>query len=64
MTRTAAYREFLREGIGPDELQSFRDHARQERAWGDQRFQAMVETALGRSVRFRRPGRDAVAVKD
>jgi putative transposase len=55
--RVAAYRDFLLEGMGPDELQSLRDHMRQERAWGDRRFQAMVEKALGRPVRVRRPGR-------
>lgn len=53
----AGYRAFLRTDIAPRELQELRDHLRQERAWGDGRFQAMVEKALGRPACVRPPGR-------
>jgi putative transposase len=60
----AAYRAFLREDIAPRELLELRDHLRQERAWGDARFQAMVEMTLGRPARVRPPGRPRSADTD
>jgi putative transposase len=60
----AAYRAFLREDIAPHELQELREHLRQERAWGDARFQAMVEKTLGRPARVRPPGRPRTADAD
>ena len=55
--RTHAYRTWLREGVGDDELQHIRAHLQQERALGDIKFQAMVEKALGRPVKLRNRGR-------
>lgn len=55
--RTHAYRTWLREGVGDDELENIRAHLQQERALGDTKFQAMVEKALGRPVKLRKRGR-------
>lgn len=55
--RARAYREWLLEGIGEDELQNIRTHLQQERALGDTKFQAMVAKALGRAVHVRGRGR-------
>lgn len=55
--RTAAYRTWLREGVGEDELLGIRAHLEQERALGDAKFQAMIEKALGRPARLRPRGR-------
>jgi len=55
--RTHAYRTWLREGVGDDELESIRAHLQQERAFGDIKFQAMVEKTLGRPVQLRNRGR-------
>jgi len=55
--RASAYRTWLREGLGEDELQSIRAHLEQERALGDAKFQALVEKALGRPAQVRHRGR-------
>jgi putative transposase len=55
--RYAAYRHWLYEPLLPEDIGAIRAHLRQERALGDERFQAMVEKALGRPVAVRRPGR-------
>ena len=55
--RVAAYRCWLQAGVGEDELSAIRAHMQQERALGSPRFQAMVESALGRPVMLRPPGR-------
>lgn len=55
--RTHAYRTWLREGVGDDELENIRAHLQQERALGDTTFQAMVQKALGRPVKLRNRGR-------
>jgi len=55
--RAAAYRIWLREGVGSDELLAIRQHLQQERAFGSHRFQAMAEKTLGRPVSLRRAGR-------
>ena len=44
-------------GIAPDDLQRLRAYASQERALGDERFQHMVETTLGRPAVCRPRGR-------
>ncbi len=54
---THAYRTWLREGVGDDELENIRAHLQQERTLGDTKFQAMVEKALGRPVKLRNRGR-------
>jgi putative transposase len=52
-----AYRQWLDAGIAPDDLQRLRAYANQERALGDERFQHMVETTLGRPATCRPRGR-------
>lgn len=55
--RAEAYRTWLEQGVGKDELITIRQHLQQERAFGSKRFQAMAEKTLGRPVNVRRPGR-------
>lgn len=55
--RALAYGRWLRAGIAPAELRHLRAYAGQERALGDERFQHMVETTLGRPVAYRKRGR-------
>ena len=55
--RAEAYRAWLKQGVGDDELIAIRQHLQQERAFGSKRFQAMAEKTLGRPVDLRRPGR-------
>lgn len=55
--RAQAYGEWLRQGVGEDELLRIRKHLQKERALGDRTFQALVERALGRPVTARSPGR-------
>lgn len=55
--RSAAYRQWLQEGIGDDDLARIRQHIAQERALGDERFQLMVEKTLNRPASCRSRGR-------
>jgi len=55
--RAHAYQQWLDAGITPDDLQQLRAYASQERALGDERFQRMVETTLGRPAVCRPRGR-------
>jgi putative transposase len=55
--RAHAYKRWLDAGIAPDDLQHLRAYARQERALGDERFQRMVQTTLGRPATCRPRGR-------
>lgn len=55
--RAYAYQQWLDAGIAPDDLQHLRAYASQERALGDDRFQRMVETTLGRPAAIRPRGR-------
>jgi putative transposase len=55
--RAHAYQQWLNAGIAPDDLQQLRAYASQERALGDERFQRMVETTLGRPAVCRLRGR-------
>jgi putative transposase len=57
VTRAAAYRQWLSEGVSEEDLTMIRIHLQQERALGDTRFQAMVEKALNRPVGCRPNGR-------
>jgi putative transposase len=57
LVRAEAYRVWLKQGTGDDELIAIRQHLQQERALGSKRFQAMAEKTLGRPVCLRRPGR-------
>jgi putative transposase len=56
-TRAHVYQRWLDAGIAPDDLQHLRTYARQERALGDERFQRMVQTTLGRPATCRPRGR-------
>jgi putative transposase len=55
--RSRAYRTWLQEGIADDDLARIRQHVNQERVFGDERFQRMVEKTLGRPVACRSRGR-------
>lgn len=55
--RHATYRQFLRQAVSDTELTAIRAHASQQRAYGSERFQAMVERTLGRPARCRPGGR-------
>ena len=55
--RSSWYRAWLDQGVPPDDLDAFRTHAAQERAFGSTRFQAMVAATLNREVSVRRRGR-------
>ena len=55
--RYGAYRRWLDAGIGPDDLERIRAHARQERAYGSERFQSMIAATLNRPVTLRPVGR-------
>lgn len=41
--RSANHRQWRHEGIGDDDIARIRQHMAQKRAWGDERFQLMVE---------------------
>jgi putative transposase len=55
--RVTAYRQLLYESLPEEEIASIRQHLRQERSLGSERFQAMVEAALGRPAGVRPRGR-------
>jgi putative transposase len=55
--RAAAYRRWLMAAIDEEEITAIRNHLTQERAFGDQRFQRMVEKTLNRPVACRPRGR-------
>jgi hypothetical protein len=48
---------WLLAGIGDEEIAAIRLHLKQGRAWGDLRFQAMVEKTLGQVAATRPSGR-------
>jgi len=56
-SRAVAYRQWLHAGGDEEELQSIRAHLIQQRAYGDVRFQGMVEKTLNRPAVVRQPGR-------
>lgn len=62
--RAAAYRTLLEQAIDPTDTERIRLHMQQERALGDQRFQAMVEKALGTPAQARPRGRPRRAPAD
>lgn len=55
--RAAMYRQWLIEGIAPEDVREIRAHLQQERALGSPHFQAMVEKTLNRPAALRGPGR-------
>jgi putative transposase len=55
--RASTYRSWLLAGIGDEEIAAIRLHLKQGRAWGDLRFQAMVEKTLGQVAATRPSGR-------
>lgn len=62
--RAAAYRKLLGQAIDPADTEHIRLHLQQERALGNQRFQAMVEKALGTPAQARPRGRPRRAPAD
>jgi putative transposase len=55
--RQSAYRLLLRQSISEEELHDIRAYVQQQRALGSTRFQAAIETALGRCASVRPSGR-------
>ena len=55
--RGKVYGEWLRHGIGEDDLAAIRLHVQQERALGNPRFQRLVEKTLNRPAGVRPRGR-------
>jgi len=62
--RTLAYQTWLREGLDNEDLDRIRIHLQKERALGDQKFQAMIEKAIGRPVAARPPGRPRRLIRE
>ncbi|MCX7513176.1 transposase [Frateuria hangzhouensis] len=62
--RADAYRAWLNAGTSSDDLQRIRAYVQRERALGDERFQRMVETTLGRPAISRPRGRPTRDVTD
>ena len=58
-SRVASYRDWLRTGQDEEELRSIRAHVMQQRAYGDRRFQTMVERTLNLPAALRPSGRPA-----
>ena len=58
-----SYRAWLDAGIPNNELATLRNYVRQERAYGDERFQEMVAKTLGRPSTWRPRGRPAAAAE-
>ena len=56
-SRCAAYRALFAGHWDEDTLTSLRRHTRQGAAWGGERFQREIESALGRRVAYRARGR-------
>jgi putative transposase len=57
LERAACYRSWLSEGVDEELLAAIRVHLAQERAYGDRRFQEMVERTLNRPATVRPRGR-------
>jgi putative transposase len=55
--RQARYRDFVAEGVSPDEGEAIRAHLKQGCALGSADFQARVEAATGRAAGLRPKGR-------
>src|SRR5258706_4295898 len=55
-SRSAAYCEWLHAGEDEEQLETIRAHVAQQRAYGDARFQAMVERTLNRPASVRSRG--------
>ena len=55
--RFAAYRDWLQDRTDAAELLAIRGHIEQQRAYGDARFQSMVEKTLNRPAAVRPRGR-------
>ncbi len=55
--RAEAYRQWLEAGVSQEELLDIRRYIAQQRAYGDHRFQAMVEKTLNRTAVYRAGGR-------
>lgn len=55
--RAASYRQFVADGISESELKAFRTSIRRNQVTGSASFRAVVESASGRPVHCRGPGR-------
>ncbi|WP_131994286.1 transposase [Dokdonella fugitiva] len=65
--RCVAYRALFNEAIGDEQLAEIRAYVQQQRALGNDRFQRLIETELGRCARVRpahRPRRDAESMPE
>ena len=63
-SRIVAYRQWLHAPDDHGEVHAIRAHALQQRAYGDTRFQAMVERTLNRPAALRASGRPAKCCAD
>lgn len=63
-SRAYAYRQWLMQGVHPDELRAIRGYLAQERALGSERFTSMVEKTLGQSAIWRPRGRPTQSGRD
>ena len=55
--RLSAYRAWVAESVTPEELETIRNRLQRQQALGTDRFTAMIEEQLGRSIRPGRIGR-------
>ena len=55
--RLSAYRAWVAEAVTPEELETIRNRLQRQQALGTDRFTAMIEEQLGRSLRPGRIGR-------
>jgi putative transposase len=62
--RRSTYREWLLAGEDPEQTGNIRSHLAQERAYGDARFQAMIEKTFNRTATVRPRGRPSKHLAD
>lgn len=62
--RLVNYRQLVAEALSEDDLHEIRAYMQQQRAFGNDRFQTMIEAELGRCARVRPAHRPAAAKAD
>ncbi len=61
VARQAAYRDLFKDALDTTHADALRDHTRQNKAFGNDRFRSRIETLIGRSMEIRSRGRPASA---
>lgn len=56
-SRQAAYRDLFNDTLDPADADALRDHTRQNKACGNDRFRSRIEALIGRSMEIRPRGR-------